>query len=147
MVFAATAAIARRRFRFRAVGRTVLDCPEPADPGPGPAAVESGLDLAAPFGPADLAAVRGWRPRPRLVLLGWHGMWEKLPDRDRRRTLAAVRPAVPFPVADFLDGPDHDRTAYLAAALRVPPNTITQIRCRGRHLLAALRFVRELRGG
>ncbi len=134
-----------RRPRLRAAGGG--DVPDPADPRPDPTTADTRLDLAAPFGRDDLRAVRGWKPRPRFVLLGWHGLWGKLPPADRDRTLAAVRPAVPFPVADFFAWPDRDRTRYLAAALRVGSNTVTQVRVRGRGRLAALRFVRGLRGG
>lgn len=105
--------------------------------------IETHLDLTNSFGADDLSLVRSWRPRRRFVLLGWHGLWYKLPPADQTRTLTEVRPAVPFPVPDFLDWADRERTEYLAEALRVEPNTVTQIRCRGRDALLALRFVRD----
>lgn len=106
---------------------------------------ERNLDLTTPFDREDLNAVRSWSPRQRFVILGWSGLWGKLPESDQHRTLAAVKPVVRFPVPNFLDWPDHERTEYLADALRVPPNTVTQIRCRGRAGLHSLRFVKELR--
>jgi RNA polymerase sigma factor (sigma-70 family) len=106
--------------------------------------VEQDLDLTEQFCPADLNAVRSWTPRQQFVLLGWTGLFGKLPESDQQCVLAAVKPAQPFPVPGFLNWRDRDRTQYLADALQVEPNTITQIRMRGRQELQGLRFVRQL---
>jgi hypothetical protein len=128
---------------FRAVGGDHLP-PERGAPSRDLRTADARLDLTSPFGPADRAAVLGLAPRNRFVLLAWHGLWGKLTGDDQRDTLAAVGPAEPFPVPDFFDWPDKDRTRYLAAALRCRPNTVAQIRYRYQAYLASLRFVREL---
>lgn len=132
------------RPRIRAVGGGCF--PEMADPRSDVSVVELGIDLTTPFCREDLRAVRAWKVRSRFVLLGWHGLWGKLPATDQRRTLALIGPAEPFPVPDFFAWSDKDRTLYLARVLRCPTNTVAQIRLRGVEALGALRFVRELRG-
>lgn len=132
-----------RRGHGRALGGTdsLLDR---ADTRADRTSTDTALDLSAPFCPADVGVVRQWKPRTRLVLLGWYGLWAKLPHADRDGTLAALDPAAPFPVPDFNAWADRDRTHYLAQVLRCPPNTVTQLRLREADRLTALRFVREL---
>ena len=133
-----------QRPRLRAVGGTDNLFSDPADPQAGLSAVEFALDLTSPFCREDLATVRMWKPRIQFVLLGWHGVWEKLPEDDQHNILAVVKPAVPFPVPNFFAWPNSERTQYIASALRCPPNTVIQILLRYRHRLASLRFFREM---
>ncbi|MCS6863763.1 MAG: sigma factor [Gemmataceae bacterium] len=107
--------------------------------------LEVKLDFKSRFGHEDLTSVRAWSPRQRFVVLGWYGLWDKLPPEDQTQTLAAVAPLEPFPVAHFLSWSDRERTVYLARALRVKANTITQIRVRSREALLNLKFVQDLR--
>jgi len=132
------------RSRFRKVGGDATS--DQADPRSNLAELEreSDLDLTTPFAPEDLAAVSEWAPRQRFVVLGWAGLWGKLPIEEQDRIVAVVKPALGFPVPDFIHWLDGERTRYLAAALCVQPNSITQIRVRGRDDLLRLRFVREL---
>lgn len=107
--------------------------------------VEWNLDFHSYFVHEDLKIVRAWSPRQRLVVLGWYGLWSKLPPTDQTSILAAVSPRVPFPVPNFLAWAERERTFYLAQALEVKPNTITQIRLRSRGALLRLRLIQELR--
>jgi len=133
-----------RQHRLRAVGCANDAFPERVDCRPDLQHAELELDLDTPFGVADLHAIRNWTPRQQVVLLGWTGLFGKLPAPDRRATRAAERIVADLPVPGFLTWRDADRTAYLAAALRVKPNTVNQVRHRDMHRLTALRFVRGL---
>lgn len=134
-----------RRYRFRATGGPD-PLPDVAAPRAGVGAFEQEHDLKTPFCAADRSALFAICPRHRFVLLAWHGLWDKLTGEDQQATLAEVKPAEPFPVADFADWSARDRTRYLARALRCPTNTVAQIRLRYRHRLANLKYVCELRG-
>jgi hypothetical protein len=133
------------RPRIRAAGGEA-PLPDAADPHADIASAEHRLDLCTPFCAEDRATVLAWNPRPRLVLLAWHGLWDKLAPPDREATLVAVRPRVPFPVPDFFAWPNKQRTRYLARVVRRANNTIAQICLRDRHRLARLRCIRDLRG-
>jgi hypothetical protein len=133
-------------FRLRSRESSTARFPELAEKSAEFSVRGSALDLTTPFGPDDRRAVLAWKPKARLVVLGWSGLWSKLAPDDQRATLDAVKPTELFPVPDFLDWPEKDRTRYLARALRLRPNTIAKIRERGLPRLQALRFVRELSG-
>ena len=129
---------------LRAVGGAFqLDLPDPDND---PTSIDLAIDLTTPFCAADRAEVFSWTPRPRVVLLGWTGLWLKMHERDQRRTVreAELADACVLPVLRLFTL--RDRTHELAAALGVKPNTISQILSRGLARVGHLRFVRELRG-
>jgi DNA-directed RNA polymerase specialized sigma24 family protein len=111
-------------------------------------AFEVAADLAAPFSAADLARVRAWGPLDRVVLLSLGLLWRKVPDEEWRRTVRACGLQPPFPPAGFGEGDTRDeRGRALAAALGWKPNRLAQRASRGRRLLRALDFVRDMQGG
>jgi len=118
-----------------------------ADPSDGTKAVEFALDLADPFGPDDVAAIRRWSPRQRVVLLWWFGLWGKLPAEERRSALARLGvPADAAPPPDFEGWSAADRITHLVGLLGGRRNDIAQTCCRDRGKVAALAFTRQLRG-
>ncbi len=106
---------------------------------------EVAADLAAPFSAADLARVCAWKPLDRLLLLSLGLLWRKVPDPVWQRTVRACGLQPPFPPAGFGDGDTRDeRGRVLAAGLGWKPNRLAQRALRGRRLLRALDFVRQL---
>jgi DNA-directed RNA polymerase specialized sigma24 family protein len=111
-------------------------------------ACEMAADLAAPFSAADFARVCSWKPLDRLLLLSLGLLWCKLPDQVWQRTVRACGLRPPFPPAGFGEGDTRDeRGRVLAAGLGWSPNRLAQRVSRGRRLLRALDFVRDLQEG
>jgi DNA-directed RNA polymerase specialized sigma24 family protein len=111
-------------------------------------AFEVTADLAAPFSPADLARVCAWAPLDRVVLLSLGLLWRKVPGDVWERTVRACGLEPPFPPGGFGEWDTREeRGRILASALGWTPNRLAQRVSRGRRLLRALDFVRDMQGG
>lgn len=114
-------------------------------------AVERAIDSSQPFAPADLALVRAWPHRDRLILLCLAGLWGKVPAAEWRRWVADHRAKHGVPVdGDFppsaLGCCDQiaERNALLAESLHLRRNTLSVLLYRGKERLLELQYVREL---
>jgi DNA-directed RNA polymerase specialized sigma24 family protein len=108
-------------------------------------AFEVAADLAAPFSAADLARVCDWTQEDRVVLLSLGLLWRKVPAEVWRRTVTACGLEPPFPPPGFGEGDTREeRGRVLARALGWTRNRVSQRLSRGRRLLRALEFVRDI---
>lgn len=123
------------------------DAHSAADPSNSVAATEFALDLAEPFGADDVAAVRRWPARQRVILLWWLGLWDKLPAADRHTALAALgAPVTTVPPPGFESCSGADRITHLVELFGGTRNDISQTCCRYMGQVAALGFIRQMRG-
>jgi DNA-directed RNA polymerase specialized sigma24 family protein len=114
-------------------------------------AVERAIDSSQPFAPDDLALIRAWPHRDRLVLLCLTGLWNKVPAEEWGRWLAdhRTRHGVPaqgdFPPSALCRCDQiAERNALLAESLHLRRNTVSVLLYRGKDRLLELRYVREL---
>ena len=85
-----------RNYRISALQtRFAAGCDFPfdlSDPDNDPTSTDLAIDLTTPFCAADRAEVFSWTPRPRVVLLGWTGLWLKMHESDQRLQALTFRP-------------------------------------------------------
>jgi DNA-directed RNA polymerase specialized sigma24 family protein len=113
-------------------------------------AVERAIDASQPFASDDLALIRSWPQRDRLILLCLTGLWNKVPATewgqwiaDNRNTYGVPETGA-FPSA-ALGRCDQilERNALLAESLHIRRNTLSVLLYRGKTRLLELRYVRE----
>jgi hypothetical protein len=115
-----------------------------ADPCDDRAAFELHTDLATPFRSTDTDIVRRWKPRKRIAIMCWGLVWQKLPVRLWRDTLAALGLPLSFPEVDFADLTQTERRERLKSALRISDSGLSRILTRGLPQLRALQFFSDL---
>lgn len=130
----------RRRVRLAAAGLAT----DAADPRDGQAESESRDALAAPFSPADSAAIRRWPPADRVLLLCRGRLWQKVPAELRLETTAELGLPAEFPGPGFDDATEPERRAVLRRGLRVSASGLSHRWKRGQRRLRELQFVRAL---
>jgi hypothetical protein len=115
------------------------------------AALERVTDRQGLLPQADLQAVEGWSLRHRIILLSLTGLWLKIPLAqwqrwvDDHRQAHGVPADGPFPPVELQSCDDiAQRNGILSAALNLRRNTLSAWLHRGKPLLLALQYVRDL---
>ena len=113
------------------------------------AAIDEALDpefRMVPFTEQDMKTIEGWTLNKRIVLLCLLGLWPKVPDARWESWVTEVDAETPFPQIGFAElETAGQRQQWLAAALRLSEDVVTQIWYRGRKHLADLQCIRRLR--
>lgn len=105
------------------------------------------LDRKQPFGPDDLERIRSWKLRERLVLLALTNLWIKVPREEWSEWVQEYGLPEPYPPAScVVAGDQTERVRVLAECCGMLPNTLSQLWCRKKLLLAELDYIRGLQG-
>ncbi len=108
--------------------------------------VDAALDREELFGEQDLARIRGWKLRDRLVLLGLTNLWIKVPTGEWLEWVRTGGLEEPYPPCECATAEEQaERVGILAACCGMRPNTLCQVWHRKKALLAELDYIRCLR--
>jgi RNA polymerase sigma factor (sigma-70 family) len=108
--------------------------------------LQRALDREEAFSESDLARVRTWPLRTRLVVLAVSDLWRKVPAPEWETWVEKAGLKAPFPPQVVVNADSvSDRVNVLAECLGMKPNTLSQQWHRGKDRLRDLDYIRQLR--
>lgn len=108
--------------------------------------LQCALDREEAFSESDLARVRTWPLRTRLVVLAVSDLWRKVPAPEWETWVDEASLDAPFPPQVVVNADSvSDRVNVLAECLGMKPNTLSQQWHRGKDRLRDLDYIRQLR--
>lgn len=111
--------------------------------------IERALDSEfqkVPFSKSDIEQIETWQLDVRLVLLCLSGLWPKAPNDRWESWAVEAQVEMPFPQEGFAERETAtERQEWLAAALGLSPDAVTQTWYRNRKRFDDLKCIRELR--
>ncbi|MCC6240009.1 MAG: hypothetical protein IT448_06905 [Phycisphaerales bacterium] len=106
---------------------------------------ERKLDRNTPMLAADLAHVAAWPLRDRLILLPLVGLWWRVPEDKWSAWVGEYGLEPPYPPQVFLVADDAtQRDTILAELFGLLPNTLSQVKCRGKERIQSLQCAQDL---